>query len=115
MPKVQIRMDCFGLGSKQNDAQIGRALARKDFPILYDYNRWASARVLAAAAKRTEDSEFNGRDLMQSLKRSGLWTIFTAIMAISCSQGPPKDYAIKPVPVTQVRVEDDFWSRRIET
>lgn len=42
-----------------------------------------------------------------------------AISCVTCSgaevTGPARDYPIRPVPFTAVRVEDDFWAPRIET
>ena len=41
--------------------------------------------------------------------------LFFMVFSVSCQQEMRKDYAIKPVPFTQVQVTDSFWLPRIET
>jgi hypothetical protein len=36
-------------------------------------------------------------------------------LSIACKKEAPKDYPIKPVPFTEVKVKDSFWLPRIET
>jgi len=52
------------------------------------------------------------RSFMIFLTLTGL---FFMVFSVSCQQEIRKDYAIKPVPFTQVQVTDSFWLPRIET
>lgn len=44
--------------------------------------------------------------------RLGLLNIF---LLLSCTKNNPTDFPLRSVPLTQVQLTDDFWSRRIET
>jgi hypothetical protein len=48
---------------------------------------------------------------MKNLKTLIAWS------SLSCAAlaAAPKDYPVQPVPLTAVRVEDSFWSPRMET
>jgi len=54
--------------------------------------------------------------MKKSARLLGVLAILTLVfMNLSC-QGPDKgEYLIQPVPFTQVHINDDFWSSRIET
>ncbi|MGD2218185.1 MAG: glycoside hydrolase family 127 protein, partial [Gemmatimonadales bacterium] len=41
--------------------------------------------------------------------------LLLAAVATSCDEGQPPDYPVQPVPFTQVRFDDEFWSPRLET
>ncbi|MFO7980675.1 MAG: glycoside hydrolase family 127 protein [Candidatus Aminicenantes bacterium] len=46
----------------------------------------------------------------------GVFAFFAFVFISSSCQGPEKgEYLIRPVPFTQVHINDDFWSSRIET
>src|ERR1700709_2185673 len=47
-------------------------------------------------------------------KLSGI-LMLTCITLANFAHGQNKDYTIKPVPLTQVKFDDSFWSPRIET
>lgn len=49
-------------------------------------------------------------DLIPALISGGM-----LILVLACSQEVPKDYPIQPVPFTQVHIQDEFWSPRMET
>jgi DUF1680 family protein len=54
----------------------------------------------------------------EKMKKSLLFILcFGAILtiAIACRKEPAKDYAVKPVEFTKVKIMDDFWLPRIET
>jgi len=39
----------------------------------------------------------------------------TFLSGLVCGQVAGRDYPIRPVPFTEVRIADDFWASRIET
>ena len=41
--------------------------------------------------------------------------LLTILFIFSCSRSGPKDYPIRPVPFTKVRMKDAFWRPRMET
>ncbi len=41
--------------------------------------------------------------------------IFLISLCFACSKKAPVDYPFTPVPFTQVKIDDDFWSKRIRT
>ncbi len=38
-----------------------------------------------------------------------------AALIVSCTNGVRKDYPIRPIPFTKVKISDNFWSHRLET
>jgi len=42
-------------------------------------------------------------------------SVFLLIALVPLSSAPPNDYPVRPVPFTQVRVNDVFWAPKIET
>jgi len=42
-------------------------------------------------------------------------SIFILLLSVACSTEGPKNNPIQPVPFTQVHVQDQFWSPRMET
>ncbi len=41
--------------------------------------------------------------------------IFMLLIFFACSKKAPVDYPFTPIPFTQVKIDDDFWSKRIKT
>jgi uncharacterized protein len=49
------------------------------------------------------------------MKQNIVYIMLVMLLGISCSKQVKKDYIIKPVPFTQIKVKDSFWSKRLNT
>jgi uncharacterized protein len=61
-------------------------------------------------------AESGGLNVKTNIIRAAAVTIVASAVLLAAPAVPPaKDYPIRPVPFTQVRVDDAFWAPRIET
>src|SRR5512135_3070403 len=50
----------------------------------------------------------------RAMRHIGLLVVTTVLLG-SAGAGPKHDYPFSPVPFTTVRLDDSFWSKRLET
>ena len=53
--------------------------------------------------------------MRKSSKRAAVLAAVFAALSVSCARTPKADYPVKPVPFTDVRLNDVFWAPRLET
>lgn len=53
--------------------------------------------------------------MRKSLIRAAIPACAFAALSVSCARTPKADYPVKPVPFTDVRLNDVFWAPRLET
>ncbi len=53
--------------------------------------------------------------MRKNVTRAAILAAVFAALSVSCSRTPAADYPVKPVPFTDVRLNDVFWAPRLET